>query len=211
MREGARFTSRSGGVAHVEPAGEAVDRVAQVVGGDDVGEREPDRRELAGHELGVGLRAEVDLAVALGLAAVAVGLTVLGEEDQWRGVRSLQGEREGEEDERVRVEPQARDRDVHDDPHDDDDRLDDEEPRGTDRAGDRLGELAERVGVVVDPERHPRPARRAQVVAAPDAPARAHVCSSRQLSGSARSSTSSTVTAPSSRPASSHTGRAMRL
>ena len=91
---------------------EAVDRVAQVVGGDDVGEREADRRELPGDELGVGLRAEVHLAVALGLAPVAVGLAVLREEDQRRGVGGLGREGEVQEDERVRVEPEARDDDV---------------------------------------------------------------------------------------------------
>ena len=78
-------------------------RVAEVLGGDDVGQREAHRRQLPGQVLGVGLGAGVDLAVELGLGPVAVVLAVLGEEDQRRGVGGLGGEGQVQQDERVRV------------------------------------------------------------------------------------------------------------
>ena len=57
---------------------------------------------------------------SLGLHPVAVGLPVLREQDQRRGVRGLQRERQGQQDERVRVPAQRRRRDdVPGDPDDD--------------------------------------------------------------------------------------------
>ena len=80
-----------------------------------------------------------------------------------------------------------------------DDGLDDEEPGRAEGAGDRLGELAERVGVVVDAEvEPPAPPRRGEVlVAASRRPRTAGRRRCRQPAGSERSSTSSTVMAPS--------------
>ena len=86
-------------------------------------------------------------AVLLGLHAVAVGLPVLGQQDQRRGVGGLGGERQVEQDERVGV-PAQLDRDhVQRDPDDHDDRLDGEEAAGAEEPGDALGELADRVRV----------------------------------------------------------------
>ena len=56
------------------------------------------------------------LPVALALGPVAVGLAVLGQEDQRGGVRRLHGEGEGQEDEGVLVEAQPGDGDVDGDP-----------------------------------------------------------------------------------------------
>ena len=63
---------------------------ADEVTGGDVAERDPQRGDLAGQVLGVGDVALVARAVVLGLHAVAVGLPVLGEQDQRRGVGGLQ-------------------------------------------------------------------------------------------------------------------------
>ena len=56
----------------------------------DVGERHPQRDDLAGEVLGVGEVALGALAVLLDLHAVAVVLPVLREQDEGRGVRGLQ-------------------------------------------------------------------------------------------------------------------------
>ena len=58
-------------------------------------EPDADRGDLAGEVLGVGLDARVDLAVAVGLDAVALGLAVLREQDQRRGVGGLHREQRG--------------------------------------------------------------------------------------------------------------------
>ena len=62
--------------------------------------------DLAREELGIGERAGVHLAVALGLGLVPVGLSVLRQQDQRRRVRGLGREREVKQDERVRIPPQ---------------------------------------------------------------------------------------------------------
>ena len=85
-------------------------------------------------------------AVLLRLHPVPVGLPVLRQQDQRRGVGGLGGERQVEQDERVGVPAQSDGEDVQRDPDDDDDRLD-EEAGGPDEPGDRLGEPAERLGV----------------------------------------------------------------
>ena len=87
--------------------------------------------------------------VLLGLRPVAFVLAVLGQQDQRRGVRGLGGEGEVQQDERVRVPPEADGGDVDGDPHGHEDGLDDEEPAGAEEPGDALGEAAERVRVVV--------------------------------------------------------------
>ena len=66
-------------------------------------EHDPDLGELAREELGLGQRAGVGLAVALDLLLVAVGLAVLREQDQRRGVRGLSREQQVQQDERIRV------------------------------------------------------------------------------------------------------------
>jgi hypothetical protein len=53
-------------------------------------QREPQGGDLAGEELGVGEVALVAAAVLLEGDPVAVGLPVLGEQDQRRGIRGLQ-------------------------------------------------------------------------------------------------------------------------
>ena len=195
-----------------------LDRVAQllqpvveVLGGDHVAEGQADAGDLAGEELGVGLRALGDAPVGLGLGAVAQLLAVLGQQDERGGVGGLGGEGQVEQDERVRIPPERDDDDVDEDPDGDDDGLDDEEPSGAEVAGDGLAELAEGLGVVVDAEVAPRLARTRQVLAAPShdpIPSRRRC---RQSAGSVRSSTSSTVMAPSNRRCSSQTATASRL
>ena len=92
------------------------------------------------------------------------------------------------------------------------DGLEDEEPGGAEVAGDRLAELAERVGVVVDAEPTAL-ARGGEVFAALHRGTDPVLTRLRwrQPVGSVRSSTSSTVIAPSRRPASSQTPTASRL
>ena len=131
----------------------------EVVGGDDVGQGEADRRQLPGEVLGVGLGAGVDLAVELGLGPVALVLAVLGQQDQRGGVGGLGGERQVQQDERVRVPAQPDGDDVEGDPDDDEHGLADQEAAGAEEAGDALGEAAERVGVEVDAETPPRAGR----------------------------------------------------
>ena len=84
------------------------DGVAEVLVGDDVGQGQADRRQLAGQELGVGLRAGLDLAIAFGLGPVAVVLAVLGQQDQRGGVGGLGREGQVQEDEGVGVPAAAR-------------------------------------------------------------------------------------------------------
>ena len=200
--------------------------VAHLARGGDVGERQSDAGELAGEELGVGLGALGDAPVELGLGAVARLLPVLGEQDERRGVGGLEAEQQGEADELPLVEAQrAGAEHVPHDPHGTEDALVHEEPGRADEPGDALAELAERVVVVVDAEQAPL-ARRGEVVAAghgrpPDPPDDAGMVAvvvvvvtrrrCRQPVGRVRSSTSSTVIAPSSRLASSQTPTASML
>ena len=186
--------------------------VVEVLGRDHVTEGQADAGDLAGEELRVGLRALGHAAVGLGLGPVPQLLAVLGQQDQRGGVGGLGGEGQVQQDERVRVPPQGDDDDVDEDPDGDDDGLDDEEAGGAEVAGDGLAELAEGVGVVVDAEAaaggggDATGPRRDSSRADPFAVARW-----RQSAGSVRSSTSSTVMAPSSRRCSSHTATASRL
>ena len=87
----------------LDRAHQPFDRVGYVVAVGLLLEREPDAGDLARQVLGVRERARVDLPVAFDLGAVAVGLAVLREQDQRRGVRGLGREREVQQDERVRV------------------------------------------------------------------------------------------------------------
>ena len=93
------------------------------------------------------------------------------------------------------------------------DGLEDEEPCGAEVRAMRLAELAERLGVVVHAQ-PPALARGGEVFAALHRELPHPVLTRlrwRQPVGSVRSSTSSTVIAPSSRPASSQTPRASML
>ena len=153
--------------------------------------------------------ARVHQPVLLVLDPVAVGLTVLGEQDQRRGVGRLRREREVQEDERVRVPLAAatpmtlrriqtmtttvwmtRKRAV---------------PSVRAMA---LGEVAEGLRVVVHSEG--RTLTRRRQVLPPLHPAVSRIrC--RHPAGSDRSSTSSTVTVPSSCRSASHTATETRL
>ena len=70
---------------------------AQEVPGGDVADRDPEGRELAGQVVGVGDVALGPGPVLLVLHPVAVGLAVLGEQDQRRRVGGLQREHQGEQ------------------------------------------------------------------------------------------------------------------
>src|SRR5947209_540773 len=197
---------RDGDLAPVEALerlAEAVHRVDDVVAVGLAFEREADRGHLTREELRVGERARVHLAVALRLLAVAVGLAVLGEQDQRCRVRRLGGEHQVQEDERVRVPAQRDGCGVEDDPEHDEDRLSDEVAAGAEEAGGAFGEARERVRVVRGTAG--RAARGCEVVAAGH---QRLAWVTRQSAGSTRSRTSSIVTAPTSRPAPSVTGTA---
>src|SRR5690349_4350042 len=77
------------------------------VAGGDLADRHPQRGHLAGEELHVGVGAGVGLPVLLADDLVARLLPVLREQDQRCGVRRLQAEDQGQEDERVLVEAQV--------------------------------------------------------------------------------------------------------
>ena len=77
---------------------------AQEVAGGDVADGDAQRGQLAGEVVGVGDVALGAAAVLLVLHAVAVGLPVLREQDQRRGVGRLQRQDQRQEDERVVVE-----------------------------------------------------------------------------------------------------------
>ena len=160
-------------------------------------------------------------AVDLPLGAVPPLLAVLGEQDQRCRVRGLQRQDEGQQDETAvpRVELEAfGEQQVVGDPEADDDRLPHEEPGGAEEAGDRLGETAEHVRLVLDPMRRlPRGSVRSSRRFTMSSRCRSW-CHAvlvrkvtprwRQPTPSWRSSTSSTVTAPSRCPASSQTATA---
>ena len=144
----------------VEPLGEQVDRVDQVVeliaellAGDDVGEHHPDAGDLPGEELGVGGGALGDGSIDLPLGAVPRLLAVLGEQDERCRVRGLQREDEGQQHETAipGVELEAfGEQQVVGDPEADDERLPHQEPGRAEEAGDRLGETTEHVRLVLD-------------------------------------------------------------
>ncbi len=75
--------------------------------------------------------------IGLRMGLVAVRLPRLRQQDQRRGVRGLQAEREIEQDERIEVEFPDADQ-VQADPDRDDDRLRDEEKRRAEKPGERL-------------------------------------------------------------------------
>src|SRR3569833_848633 len=148
---------------------QVLELVADPVAGGDVAHRHPEAGHLPGQVLGVGDVALVARPVALVLDAVAVGLAVLGEQDQRRGVRGLEGQHQRQEDERVRVEPPRRGgQDVPGEPREDEDGHVDQEPGGAEEPSDALGELPERLRVVVHPW-HQRPPDLARLVEAADA------------------------------------------
>ncbi len=134
-------------------------------------------------------------------ALVPVGLAVLREQDHRRGVRGLGREREVQQDERVRVPAERRAIPLSMIQTHHEDRLRGQVPPGPEEAGHPLGKPGERVRVV---RRTARGAARGAevVVARHQRLARA----TRQSAGSIRSSTSSIVTAPTSRLAASVTG-----
>ncbi len=97
-------------VEAVEPAGQPLERarhrrqlVAQLLARQAVRQHQPHAGDLAGEELGVGLRPFGDLAVELGLDVVPTLLAVLGQEDQRGGVGGLGREGQVEEDEGIGV------------------------------------------------------------------------------------------------------------
>src|SRR5829696_945465 len=125
---------------------------AQEVTGGDLADGDPDGRQLPGQVLDVGAGALGDLPVLVEADPVPVGLPVLCQQDQRGGVRGLQGQRQGQEDERELVEPQMRRQQrVPADPADHHDRLQHQEPGRADEPRDGLGEPAERLGVVARP------------------------------------------------------------
>src|SRR5581483_5889636 len=126
-----------------------------------------------------------------------------GQEDERRGVGRLGGEGQVEQDERVGVEAQGGGGDVEGDPAHDEDGLSDEEAGRPERPGDGLGKPAEGLGVVVQADTPAQPGG-GEV----GAPLHWWVL---QPTGSVRSRTSSTVTAPRRKPEASQTGRARRL
>ena len=81
---------------------QAVELGAQVLTGGDLADRDPQRGQLPGQVLGVGLRGERPLPVLLQRDPVPVGLAVLGQQDQRRRVGGLRREREVQQDERDR-------------------------------------------------------------------------------------------------------------
>src|SRR6478735_4849246 len=112
---------------------------------------------LADEELHVGVGPAVRLAVLLGDHLVPGLLAVLREQDQRGGVRRLQAQHQGQEDERVVVEPQVlRRQQVPADPDEHEGGHVDQEPGGAHEPRELLGEDAERVGVVRRPA-HQRP------------------------------------------------------
>src|SRR6478609_3232361 len=204
---------------------QAAELRAEEVAGGDLADRHPQRGDLAGQELHVGVGAGVGLAVLLGDHLVALLLAVLGEQDQRGGVGRLQAEHERQEDERELVEAQVcGGQHVPADPGGDKHRHPEQELRGAHVAGERLGEHAERVGVDRRPAHDLAPGLARGVEAGPAVGAHPALpalgpplirpgrgARSRQPSGSMWSSRSSTVTAPIRRPSSSTTGAATRL
>ena len=162
---------------------------AQEVAGRDLAEGHPQRGDLAGQELHVGVRAGVGLAVLLVDHPVAHLLPVLGEQDQRCGVRRLQAEHQGQEDERVVVPAQV-DRApatfqaiqmMHEQRHVD------QEPGGAHEARELLGEDAE--GVLLHRgsahQAAAQLARGVQPGPVRSAPRRRRSCASRAVSGPA--------------------------
>ena len=90
----------------VELAEQRAQLRAQEVAGGDLADRHPQRGHLAGQELHVGVGPGVGLPVLLGDHPVARLLPVLREQDQRGGVRRLEAEHQGQEDERVVVPAQ---------------------------------------------------------------------------------------------------------
>ena len=195
------------GVLGVVAGGEPVQLAADEVPGGQLADGDPQRGQLAGQELGVGLGLRRPRRSS-SADPVAVVLAVLGQQDQRRGVGGLGGEGQVEQDERVGVPAQLDGDDVEGDPDDDDDRLDGQEAAGAQEPGDPLGEPAERVGVAAAGSCRGRARPAGGRRAGGRQPRRAR---SRQSSGSRWSSTSSTLTAPSRWPCSSTTGAATRL
>lgn len=79
--------------------------------------------------------------IRFGMRLVTVSLTGLGEEDERRGVGSLETKGKVEKDEGIFVETPSRGdgHDVHDNPDRNDDRLPDQKNRGPKEAGESLG------------------------------------------------------------------------
>src|SRR3569833_1811956 len=173
------------------------------------------RGDLAGEVFGVGDAAFVPGAGALVLHPVAVVLAVQGQQDERRRVRGLQRQHKGQEDEGVRVEPPGRrGMDVPGEPQQDEHRHVDQEPGGAEEARDALGELPERLRVVVQPRDQrtpdlPRLVESSHAALLHPIQASAHVSTlsylgwspfsaMRTASASRRASSSSSVSVPSS-------------
>ena len=119
-------SSSSSGVEPLDRLRQPLQRLDDVLAVGLAVDREAQRGDLAGEELGLGQGPRVGLAIALDLGLVSIGLAVLRQEDQRRRVSGLGRGREVQKDERVRVKARRDDRDVERDPDDDDDGLADQ-------------------------------------------------------------------------------------
>ena len=81
----------------LDPLGEVVEALVDVLAGDHVGHRDTHAGDLAGEELGVGLGPFGDVTVVLCGDPVASFLAGLGEQDQRCCVRRLDRQHEGEQ------------------------------------------------------------------------------------------------------------------
>ena len=149
-----RFESRSitSRLLVVESLQHVIELVTQLVDRNHIRKRKSNTGQFAGEELGIRLGACGDGTIVFRLSPVALLLSVLGEQDERRGVCGLNGEHQIQENERIWVPSQRDRRDVDDDPHDDDGRLHDEEASRPEVASDGFREATECFGVVVDAE-----------------------------------------------------------
>jgi hypothetical protein len=113
---------------------EALQRLEDVLAVGLLFDGQSHRGDLPGEILGLGQRAGIDLAVALDLGLVTVGLAVLGEQDQRRGVGGLGGEAQVEQDERIGIPVTNDPDDIEGDPDEHRQRLADQVAPGAQKA-----------------------------------------------------------------------------
>jgi hypothetical protein len=130
----------------VQFCGENLDALTQFLGGfGKPGVLTDEFQQQLGPLGGLNLALSVDLrellavtGICFGKCLIAIGLTSLREQNQWRGVSGLETEREVQEDEWIDIKldpPEG----VHRDPSSDDRRLPDEEGRSAKKSGKCLG------------------------------------------------------------------------
>src|SRR5699024_1604005 len=134
----------------LEDVRQIIQLAAQVITGDGLTDRGAHAGDLPGQELRVRLGFRRAPTVLVDARAVAVLLPVLRQQNQRRGVRGLRGERQVQQDERVRVPVPPHAADVQRNPDDDDDRLVRQVLAGAEEAGDALRHLTDAVAVEVD-------------------------------------------------------------